>query len=75
MKSTLVIVGCIAILSTVIFFTRSSSSSNQERVNQARAQHFHKNFKNLRLDNRPNHLFWFVQVIFEDFFFPTNSES
>lgn len=69
MKTKLVIFGCIVILSTVFFLTRSSSSkinlNNHAKSIQKRA--YSTNPNALRLNDRSDHLLWFVHVSFIHF--------
>lgn len=66
MKSKFVIIVCIGILSVFIFMTRSTGyidDFDKEEI-EKRAQNFKAKAQKLRMNDKPDHLFHFVQVIY-----------
>lgn len=58
------IIVCIGILSVFIFMTRSTSNVDNVDENEIekRAKNFKAKARHTRMNDQPDHLFWFIQV-------------
>lgn len=62
MKGTVIIVACVVILTLYAYATLKSTKTDDNERSSEHKNKFLSNTKPLRLDDRPDHLFWFVQV-------------
>lgn len=65
MKTKIIIITCIGILFIVLFMTRSTGVVNH--TSEKTTQSSHHQTQPRRLNDQPNHLFYFVQVLMKLF--------